>query len=242
MKDEKSSGLPDELENECLKNIYEFEKLHKDPAEISVYKKLGKPVFKKLADLNNEEIVSELSRLLNLMEDNNFILNFLCDYDDRIKYEFITEELFEEIIEDIRIDGMMTNIIYEEFHQNHEYDIKVAVDNFFKFFLKERINEEHIAFIYLNEVITCKDKTISKEDYIRILICFREEVNPAGAELIEFFGLTFDLENNFGNVSGGISYSVLENGLPSAHVSDIFKIDLIYDKYGYWIINGISFP
>lgn len=173
---------------------------------------------------------------------NHLILNFLCDYSDRVKYEFITEELFEEKISDIRIEGMRTNFIYEEFHQNHEYDIKDAVYGFFKFFLNPQFNEEHIGFILLNEMITYKDKTISKEDYIKILMCFRDEVMPAGAELIEFYSITFDLEKEIGSVSGEISFSVLENGLPSAHVSDEFKIDLVFDEYNYWIISEISFP
>ncbi len=236
------SDLPDELENEWLNYIYDFEKLHKDANEISVYERLGKPEYKKISDMNDGEIALGLKRLINLMEQNNLILNFLCEYDDRLKYEFITEELFEEKISDIRIEGMRTNFIYEEFHPNHEYDIKEAVNSFFNFFLSQEINEEHIGFIYLNEEITYKDKKMSKEDYIKILKCFREEVKPAGVEVLEFYSVNFDPEKEYGTVSGEISYSVLENGLPVAHVSDVFKIDLIFDEYCYWMINGISFP
>lgn len=46
MKDMKSD-LPDELENEWLNYIYDFEKLHKDAKEISVYERLGNPECKK---------------------------------------------------------------------------------------------------------------------------------------------------------------------------------------------------
>jgi len=241
MKDMKS-GLPDELENEWLNNIYEFEKLYQDAKEISVYERLGKPEYKKISCMSDEEVTFELNRLQNMMDQNSLSLNFLCEYNDNSKYEFITEELFAEIIDDIRIEGMRTTFIYEEFHQNHEYDIKEAVNRFFNFFLLQEINEDHIGFIYLNKEIKFKDKTISKEDYIEILICFREEIKPAGVELIEFYSTTFDLEKKHGSVSGEISYSVLETGLPTAHVSDIFKIDLVLDEYSYWLINGISFP
>lgn len=237
-----NSKLPVEMENEWLNYIYDFERLHKEANEICVYERLGKPEYKKLSDLNNDEVTSELMRFLNLMEENNLILNFLCDYDDRLKYQFITEELFEEIIEDIRIEGMRTNFIYEEFHQNHEYDMKEAVNGFFNFFLRREINEEHIGFIYLNKVMRYKNKIISKDDFIKILICFREEIKPAGVELLEFYNTTFDSEKKFGSVSGEISYSVLENGLPSAHVSDVFNIDLVLDEYCYWLLSGISFP
>lgn len=90
-----------------------------------------------------------------------------------------------------------------------------------------QIDEKDIGFILLDEVITYRDKTISKEDYIKILICFREEIKPAGVELIEFHSTTVDSEKKFSSVSGEISYSVLENRLPSAHVSDNLKIDFI---------------
>lgn len=236
------SDLPAELENEWLNYIYDFERLHKEAKKISVYERLGKPDYKKLSDLNNIEVTSELLRFLNLMEENELILSFLCDYDDRLKYEFITEELFEEIIEDIRIEGLITNFIYEEFHQNDEYDIEEAVKSFFNFFLEQEINEEHIGFIYLNEDITYKDKTILKKDYFEIVKCFREEVKPSGLELIEFYSIYFDLEKKYGTASGEISYSVLENELYSAHVSDKFKIDLIKDEFGFWLISGVSFP
>lgn len=95
---ELNSELPAEQENDWINYIYEFEKLHQDAKKISVYERLGETEYKKISDLHNEEVTSELSRLLKLMEENNLILNFLCDYNDRIKYEFITEELFEEVI------------------------------------------------------------------------------------------------------------------------------------------------
>ncbi|MBK8983442.1 MAG: hypothetical protein IPM38_14275 [Ignavibacteria bacterium] len=239
---EMKSDLPDELENEWLNNIYNFEKQFKDAKRISVYERLDKPEFKKMSDMNDEEISSELDCFFELMEKNNLTLNFLCDYNDRIKYEFITEEFFKKEIDDIRIDGMNTNFIYEDSHPNHEYDIKEAVDDFFKFFLDERFNEEHTGFIYLNDMISYLGKTIPKNEYIKILITFREEINPAGLDFIEFFNVTFDLEKKTGEVSGAISFSVLENGLPNGQITSEFKLNLIYDEFGFWLISKNSFP
>lgn len=55
MKDMKS-GLPDELENEWLNYIYDFEKLQKDAKEISVYERLGNPKCKKISVMSDEEV------------------------------------------------------------------------------------------------------------------------------------------------------------------------------------------
>lgn len=64
---------------------------------------IGKPEFKKFEELNPEEIESELDRLLETFEKESVSISFCCDYDDEIIYRFITEELFEEEIDDIRI-------------------------------------------------------------------------------------------------------------------------------------------
>jgi len=236
------SDLPDDLENVWLNNIYDFENQFKDAKRVSVYERLGKPEFKNSSVLSDKEISEELFRLTDLMDENNLVLNYLSEYTDRIKYQFITEELFDKEINDIRIDGMSTNFVYEDFHQNHEYDIKEAVDDFFKFFLDERFNEEHTGFIYLNDMITYMGIAIPKNEYIKILITFREEMYPAGLDLIEFFNIAFDLDKKIGEVSGAISFSVLENGLPNGQITLEFKINLILDVFGFWLISGLNYP
>lgn len=53
------------------------------------------------------------------MRSNRFnALDFLCDVDDAEAYRFITEELMDEEIDDIRIEGLRHCFIYEEFHPN----------------------------------------------------------------------------------------------------------------------------
>lgn len=239
---EKNSDLPEELENEWLNSIYNFEKQFENAARISVFERLGNPEFKRVNEMTDEEISSELIRLFNLMDDNNLVLNFLCEYDDRVKYKFITEELFDRMINDIRIDGMRTNFVYEDFHQNHEYDIKEAVEDFFRFFLDKEVNLEHAGFIYLGDMITYNGKSFPKEDYIKIFMTFREGKNPDGMDLIEFFNIQFDPEKKSGYISGIIYYSVLENGLPGGQIKSEFKINLIYDEFGFWLIDGVNFP
>ncbi|MBK6536623.1 MAG: hypothetical protein IPG09_02205 [Ignavibacteria bacterium] len=40
------------------------------------------------------------------MEENGIVLDTLCDYEDEVIYKFITEELFREETNNIRIEGM----------------------------------------------------------------------------------------------------------------------------------------
>ncbi|MCB0138936.1 MAG: hypothetical protein KDE50_03415, partial [Caldilineaceae bacterium] len=56
-----------------------------------------------------------------LMADNNLYIDFLSDIESDEAYRFITEELFEEVIDYIRIEGMNQHFIYEEFYPSEEF-------------------------------------------------------------------------------------------------------------------------
>jgi hypothetical protein len=52
-------------------------------------------------------------------------VNFIRKRDDRFQYRFITEELFKhETDAGMLIPGMVLNFIYEEFHPDHEQEIR----------------------------------------------------------------------------------------------------------------------
>ena len=234
------SGLDPESENEWLNYIYEWEKQFAERKRISVFDRLGKPEFIKHDKLRADEVTIELDRLLDLMHENSLALDSICEYDDRIIYKFLTEELFQEDINDIRIEGMFTSFIYEEFHPNHEYDIRELTNDFFDNILAENWNDGRAKF-QLADKIQYNGQSFEKNDLVKELHSFREEVHPAKLELLEFSNLEFDIEKKTGTVEGGISFSVLENGKPDAHVSAFFKLNLSYNDY-YWEICGLNFP
>ena len=115
--------LPPEMENEFFNNIMAFENAYKDVKRITVYEFLGNPPFRPLEELQPEEVEAELNRVMELMNEHQITLDTLCDVPENELYRFITEELFLEDKDDIRIPGMISHYTYEEFHPNHEYDI-----------------------------------------------------------------------------------------------------------------------
>lgn len=90
-----SDDLPPEIENEFLKNVLAFEDKHQHAKYTKVYERLSNPVYKKANELSDKEISEELTRIEEIMEKNNMTLDVLAEYDDRIIYTFLTEELFE---------------------------------------------------------------------------------------------------------------------------------------------------
>src|SRR6478752_2625726 len=93
-------GLDPEVENKWLNYVYNYEKVCKEAPKRSVYEMMGKPEFKNASDLSDEEIEQELTSLFKIMMTSKVRLNWLDDcYDDRTLYVFITEELFNEMVD-----------------------------------------------------------------------------------------------------------------------------------------------
>ena len=136
------STLPPHIENQWLRSVYAFEQQFKDAKRIKVYDYLGQPTFRPLAELTAEEIHEERQRLEVIMEKNNINLTFLCDYDESLIYRFITEELFHHEMDDMRIPGMTLHFTYEEFHPNHDYDIRRDSTDFLSAVYVREWNEE----------------------------------------------------------------------------------------------------
>ncbi|MCY7352703.1 MAG: hypothetical protein LH606_18935, partial [Cytophagaceae bacterium] len=122
---EGSTKASPELMGDWLDHVANYEAQHKNARMLTVYTYVGQPNFRDETDLTDEEIGPELERLLQLMADNDVVLDVLApeDYDDRTLYRFVTEELFIEGTDDIRIPGSFKHFTYEEFHPNPRYDV-----------------------------------------------------------------------------------------------------------------------
>jgi len=233
------SKLGAKIENEWLNYLYDFEKMYKENKQVKVYDFIGKPEYKKAETLSDSEISNELDRIFELLMSNNIAVDFHCEYNDKLIYNFITEELFEELVDDMRIEGMRQCFIYEEFHPNHDYDIRYLAKNFFEFFLKSEWNEMNADF-HLSEILEYKGEKIERKEFIKILNSFRESFKPVELEKLQIEFTEFDINLKTGSVNGLITYS--------SHINP----DLIISNYGefelgvafndiYWGINEVKF-
>jgi hypothetical protein len=73
-----------EIEKEWLKSVEAIEEQYRNSNRISVWEKIGRPEFKKIEILQEEEVSMELVRLLNILDKNQVSLETLCDF----YYEF----------------------------------------------------------------------------------------------------------------------------------------------------------
>jgi hypothetical protein len=227
---EKSNkNLPPEIEGQFLDYITNFEKAYQNVKQITVFEKLGQPDFKPEAALTDDEIMIELERIELLMQDHGLALDVLANYENekRLIYTFITEELFAHEIDDMNVPGMQTCFIYEEFHPNHEYDLKRDTEDFLRMFFNKKDD------FYI------KNHSEEATNYIA-LNNFRSLFKKFKMIFFEFKAITFDEQD--ASVKFNIDFWAKIKGTDtkifySGNGNITFK-----NEYDYWCIREVNLP
>jgi len=142
----RGSNTPPEVENDFLKYIIAFEEQFAEGKETTVYRYIGQPSWTPAHQLNEDQVEAALFHVQSILAHHAVRLNTLCSVDNRTLYRFITEELFDQEMLDIRIPGTWTNFIYEDFHPNHEYDSEQAALDFIRDILLTNADTEDRYF------------------------------------------------------------------------------------------------
>ncbi len=133
--------LPPEIEKQFLKNIERFEDAWQNAKNITIHEKIGKPQLKRPESLTERELSEELKIITEILLQNSITLDTICPVDDNTLYTFIVDEFMKVEVQDMQIPGFMQCYIYEEYHPNHEYDIKKLVGEVIKYILNKKENE-----------------------------------------------------------------------------------------------------
>ncbi|MEK6783817.1 MAG: hypothetical protein AABY93_19115 [Bacteroidota bacterium] len=234
--------LPPDIENEFLKNVYAFEQNLGEYKPIKVVELLGSPDFKKAAALPDEDLKKEYVRLTELMKQKSVAVDFIRPREDRFKYKFITEELFDHET-DNSMPGMTTHFIYEEFHADHDLDIRNRSDDFLRDWFRKEFNEFSSElghqFILANGQTLTREETLAKiqnlfESYTSFINC-QVAMNEVK------FQWNDETQTGMGHAEGGVRYdAVLETG-ETIHFEGPFKLYLSNED-GWWSIFYFIFP
>jgi hypothetical protein len=155
--------LPAELQNDFLKSVYAYEQMYsQDLPGISVYAKIGRPYYLQEADLTDSGITKEIERIRKMLFDNNIVLDVGYEYAARKIYAFITNELFVHEIENMDMPGYYRHFIYEEFHPNHEEDLKSLAKNFVDALMNQSLDENYSNLHYSD--LTINETTLEFEE------------------------------------------------------------------------------
>jgi len=114
LNNESLGELDVEDDEEFIHQVEEFKKEHSKSKLAKVYEYIGSPKFIELKKLSKNDIKDELRKLIVALDKKNIIVHSHGDPDDREKYRFITEEIFNEDIE-VKKNQNIT-FVYEDYH------------------------------------------------------------------------------------------------------------------------------
>lgn len=239
------SNIPPDVENQFLKNIMAFEKQFAERKQTTVYDRIGRPNWIPENKIKDSDMGSALEDLYLKFHENNLSIDAICEVEEREMYRFITEELFQKTIDDLSIEGMMTCFIYEEFHPNHEHDVKQAVKEFITWTLLKEVDTDDW---YFNENLNLQlSPVLDKEKAIRDIKNF---INAWSHFKIDHYRITTtELTENelFAQVTFEISYeATTEDESTTIHFDGTGKIKLenVFPRLGCvgWDVLECEFP
>lgn len=238
---ENEKKLDPEQENAWLNYIYNFEKIYKNAPKITVHERLGEPDFPPAHELSNTAIEEALHAVYELMDRHAVALDCICDYPARTIYKFITEELFEYEMDDVDtgIEGMFTHFIYEEFHPNHDYDLRKNTGEFLEALLENKWDDYYGNFLS-DEILIPSDECMDRDDFVNKIKAFQaywEEFVITKKEITKVY---FDLEKEEGHVSILLDYEAVQ-GNERMPASGQAHVGFSYE-YDYWVVKKVAIP
>lgn len=234
--------LPPDIENQFLKNVFAFEQNLGDYKPIKVVDLLEKPDFPKATNLDDDSLKREYNRLMELMEKKSIAIDFIRPREERFKYQFITEELFAHETGN-SMPGMTTHFIYEEFHADHDLDIRNRTDDFLRDWFRKEFNEFSSELGY--QFILPNGQTLAREEMLakikNVFDSYRIFKNCQVALNDVRFQWNDETQTGMGHAEGGVRYdAVLETG-ETLHFEGPFKLYLSNED-GWWSIFYFVFP
>jgi hypothetical protein len=118
-------NLPPEAEISFLDDVLEFERQFENVKTITVRERIGNPELKSLDEMPLYALEQAVADLLDLLAENGVGVDFLGDFDDIAAYRYLTEELLDEEIDDLR-GGWMSVFT----PSTPEYDVQMWVEDF----------------------------------------------------------------------------------------------------------------
>lgn len=229
-----SDEIPADVENKFLKQISRFHKMQENATMVPVYKFIGEPEYNHVNDLSETEIKRELKKLLKLLHKNQVVVEVLSEITPKEFYRFITEELFKQQVQDIKIKGWMTQFIYEDFHPNDNYDVQACtrdinsiIFNKGSMFFEPLFSEEMLDHIGLSA---------DREDFQHTVTNFWNKHNNVKLQEYEIVSITFADDKTSARVITDVTYKTQAQKGRRYKTEDT-RIEYLFEKDKY--VNGV---
>jgi hypothetical protein len=105
---------PADIASDLPAHVYSFEQAWKEAKPVKVFELLGKPFFLREKQIDDKAIGNELDVIINVMRQNNISIAIPAGKNARDIYRFVTEVLFEQEVDDLKMGCLGRNFIYRD--------------------------------------------------------------------------------------------------------------------------------
>ncbi len=231
--------LPPEVEGQWLDYIKEFEEELAKRKKILVYNLLGRPVYRLVNTIPDKDVAEELNKIRDLLHRHAITVDTIAPVPDRELYRFITEELFREETNDFNIEGLITCFIYEEYHPNHEYDIRARCTEFVHHVLDKK-KEWAPDYLGLADQVTTGNRTLTRQQATEKIIHFRESFSRL--VILDFTVNTVQINGDHADAECVIHCTgTIEGSDDTMNFSGDCNFSLLYSSK-LWVISKVDIP
>jgi len=234
-----TTALSPEAETQWLNYIYNYEKMYKDAGTVKIYDFIGRPGFKIMDTLDAGQMSKELEKLFAVMEEKGICIDFAVAYDEAVIYRFITEEFFNHEMENISLEGMTHHFSYEEFHPNHDYDLRRYAEEFIENVIEKEWSRKFNTATLCDE-ISFQNKRLGSDEISTIIETFQQAHSELKLNSFETGRVDFNEEEGNATVQATVEYETILSGEKRGYSGECI-IQFSY-QWGYWYISGFQLP
>ena len=235
------SKAPPHIIGDWLNYVEQFELQYKNAKRVTLREFVGNPAFKPLTELLPDQIEAELDAVLDHLGEHAVNISFLADVPVRERYQFIIEELLDKETDDICIDGMSHNFIYEEFHPNDEYDAKMFAETFLRFLLAGDTNYAAGSFSK-GEIRDASGKLVTRAEMQEDMLAFKGQF-ASFIEEKKIEPTDCVVEGDYATVSFNLTWEArLASDLHRASYTGVAKLQMKRSPYDGWDVVQAIVP
>ena len=232
--------LPPEVENMFLKNMMEFERQAAERKKIKVFDKIGRPAnFRPVNQITESEIENEWKLLSEYLNQYSIDLDVCSpNISKRELYRFTTEELFDYEMDDMKIEGMTSGFIYDEFYPDHIYDnTRYAVDDCIKLIFGPT-QIEFMPWLKRKNLSLNDHYPLSEEDFKKRINQFKDAYQDI--KLNKLLGIDCEINENFCEVKGEYDITLVLSS-EERRILGSWRVEFELDEDGdYWQIVSVQ--
>jgi hypothetical protein len=141
-------------------------------------------------------------------------------------------------MDDISIPGMVCHFIYEEYHPNHEYDLRGETERLVRNILERKWDPEFNIYS-LADTVTIKRRSFKRAAISSLILDFQ-----AGREFeikkLDILQVSFSLEKKTGKVNANLEYSEISKH-PDQVLAGVCEVSFIYEE-PVWRVSRFRLP